>query len=120
MIVATGRTDAELAVVEAGVRALLAFYGSTPAYRPLMELEDRLDLHLDLNRLSKEGRWGDMAACIDDDVLETFAVRAGPAEVAKAIAVRYGDVADRVNLYLPYPTDTDLLAAAAAGFAPGA
>jgi probable F420-dependent oxidoreductase len=116
VIVATGRTDAELAVAEDGVRALLAFYGSTPTYRPLMELEGYLDLHLELNRLSKDGRWADMAGRIDDEVLESFAVRARPGEVAKAIAVRYGDVADRVNLYLPYPTDTDLLAATASGF----
>lgn len=83
-----------------------------------MELEGYLDLHLDLNRLARDGRWADMAARVDDGVLEAFAVRARPGEVAKAIAARYGDVADRVNLYLPYPTDTELLAAAAAGFAP--
>jgi probable F420-dependent oxidoreductase len=118
VIVATGRTDAEMAVADAGVRALLAFYGSTPTYRPLMELEGHLDLHLELNRLAKDGRWADMAARIDDGVLEVFAVRARPDEVAKAIAARYGDVADRVNLYLPYPASTDLLAAAATGFAP--
>ena len=119
VIVATGRTDAEMAVAEAGVRALLAFYGSTPTYRPLMELEGCLDLHLELNRLAKDGRFADMATRIDDGVLETFAVRARPGEVAKAIAARYGDVADRVNLYLPYPAGTDLLAAAATGFAAG-
>jgi len=119
VIVATGRTDAELAVAEAGVRALLAFYGSTPTYRPLMELEGYLELHLDLNRLAKDGRWADMAARIDDGVLESFAVRARPGDVAKAIAARYGDIADRVNLYLPYPTGSDLLAAAATGFAVG-
>ena len=39
--------------------------------------------------------------------------------MAKAIAARYGDIADRVNLYLPYPTAPDLLAAAATGFAAG-
>ncbi len=117
VIVVTGRTDAEMAVAEAGVRALLAFYGSTPTYQPLMELEGFLELHRDLNRLAKDGRWADMAARIDDTVLEAFAVRARPGEVAKAIAARYGDVADRLNLYLPYPTDTELLAATAAGFA---
>ena len=99
------------------MRALLAFYGSTPTYRPLMELEGYPELHLELNRLSKDGRWVDMAARIDDGVLESFATRARPGDVAKAIAARYGDIADRVNLYLPYPTDAGLLAAAATGFA---
>ena len=116
VIVATGRTDAEMATAEAGVRALLAFYGSTPTYRPLMELEGLLDLHLELNRLARDGRWSDMAGRIDDTVLDTFAVRALPANVAKGIADRYGDLADRVNLYLPYPTDTALLAETATGF----
>ena len=116
VIVATGRDEAEMATAEAGVRALLAFYGSTPTYRPLLELEGYDELHVELHRLSREGRFPDMAARVDDDVLNRFAVRGEPHQVAKAILARYGDVADRINLYLPYPAGTDLLAEVLAGF----
>jgi probable F420-dependent oxidoreductase len=116
VIVATGRDEAEMATADEGVRALLAFYGSTPTYRPLLELEGYDDLHLELNRLSREGRFADMAALVDDDVVDRFAVRGAPHQMAKAILARYGDVADRVNLYLPYAAGTDLLAEVLAGF----
>lgn len=116
VIVATGRDDAEMAAAEAGVRALLAFYGSTPTYRPLLELEGFDALHLELERLSREARWADMAALVDDDVLSRFAVRGEPHQVAKAVLARSGDIADRVNLYLPYAADIDLLAEVLAGF----
>ena len=116
VIVATGRDEAEMATAEAGVRALLAFYGSTPTYRPLLELEGYLELHGELHRLSRQGRFADMAGLIDDEVLTCFAVRGEPQEVGKAVMARYGDVAGRVNVYLPYPAETGLLAAVAAGF----
>ena len=116
VIVATGRDEAEMATAEAGVRALLAFYGSTPTYRPLLELEGYDGLHVELHRLSREARFPDMAALVDDDVLGRFAVRAEPQQVAKAVLARYGDVADRVNLYFPYTAGTELLADVLAGF----
>ena len=39
-----------------GVRGLLAFYGSTPAYRPVLDVEGWGDLQPELNALSKTGR----------------------------------------------------------------
>ena len=116
IIVCTGRDETEMAMAEAGVRALLAFYGSTPAYRPVLDLEGYDELHLELNRLSGEARFVDMADLVDDDVGDRFAVRAEPRQVGKAILARYGDIADRVNLYLPYPAGTDLQAEVLAGF----
>jgi alkanesulfonate monooxygenase SsuD/methylene tetrahydromethanopterin reductase-like flavin-dependent oxidoreductase (luciferase family) len=73
------------------------------------------DLQPELNRLSKSGDWQAMAAAIDDEVLDAFAVRGSPAEVAAAIHERYGDLVDRVALNPPYPvapeTWSDTLAA---------
>ena len=40
----------------AGVRGLLAFYGSTPAYRPVLEVEGWGDIQPELNALSKRRR----------------------------------------------------------------
>ena len=119
VIVATGRTDAELSAAATGVRALLAFYGSTPAYRPVLEVEGWAHLQEQLNTLSKRGAIAEMIALIDDTMLETLAVRGTPEECAAEIVRRFGDHADRVCCYFPgYDVDLthvrDLVAALSA------
>src|SRR5207248_10617134 len=66
-----------------GLRARLAFYGSTPAYRPVLETHGWGELQTELNRLSKEGRWDEMRRLIHDDMLDTFAIRCRPDELAE-------------------------------------
>jgi len=100
-IVAMGRTDAELAAASAGVRGLLAFYGSTPAYLPVLEVEGWAEVQPELNRLSKQGAWAEMVGLVSDEMLETLAVRGTPEECAAEIGRRFGDVADRVCCYFP-------------------
>lgn len=113
-MVATGRTEEELAAAVAGVRSQIAFYGSTPAYRPVLERHGWGPLADELHTLSRTGRWDDMAALIDDDVLAAFAVVAEPAGVAPELARRYGDIMTRMTLYTPYQADAGLVAAIAA------
>jgi probable F420-dependent oxidoreductase len=117
-IVAMGRTDQELAAASAGVRGLLAFYGSTPAYRPVLEVEGWAEVQPELNRLSKQGDWAAMAGLVTDEMLETLAVRGSPEECAAEIARRFGDVADRVCAYFPgYDAPLDQVRDLAAGLA---
>lgn len=104
VIVATGRTEEELAAAPAGVRWLLAFYGSTPSYRPVLDVEGRGELQPELNALSKQGDWATMATRIDDELVRTIAVAGTPEQCAEEIARRYGAHADRVCCYFPgYP-----------------
>jgi alkanesulfonate monooxygenase SsuD/methylene tetrahydromethanopterin reductase-like flavin-dependent oxidoreductase (luciferase family) len=91
-------------------RGLLAFYGSTPAYRPVLETHGWGDLQPELNALSKQGRWQDMGALIDDDVLHTLAGCGTPAEVAAHIRDRVAGVSDEVCIYQPGPIAVDSLA----------
>jgi probable F420-dependent oxidoreductase len=116
VIAAIGRTDSELAAATAGVRALLAFYGSTPAYLPVLEVEGRAELQPQLNVLSKRMEVGEMVKLIDDDLLTTLAVRGTQEECAAEILGRFGDVAQRVCVYFPgYEVpDADIRALAAA------
>ena len=100
-IVAMGRTDEELAAASVGVRGLLAFYGSTPAYVPVLEVEGWGDVQPELNRLSKTGDLAAMFALVTDEMLETLAVRGTPEECAAEIGRRFGDVAERVCCYFP-------------------
>ncbi|HLM62861.1 MAG TPA: LLM class F420-dependent oxidoreductase [Acidimicrobiales bacterium] len=105
MFVVTGRDEDEMATAATAVRRQIAFYGSTPAYRPVLELHGWGDLQDELNRLSKEGRWAEMGDLVDDDMLTTFAVVAGLDDVADRLADRWGGLLQRVGFYAPYDID---------------
>ena len=103
--VVTGTTEEEMAKATQGTKQQIAFYGSTPAYRPVLEAHGWGDLQTELNTMSKQGKWEEMANAIDDEVLDAFAVVGEPEEVAPKMLKRYGDVVDRVSFYAPYETD---------------
>lgn len=94
----------------AAARRLLAFYGSTPAYRPVLDVHGWGELQPELNALSKQGRWQEMGTLIDDKILRTIAACGSPAEVAAHIRDRVGGVSDRICLYQPGPIAADALA----------
>jgi probable F420-dependent oxidoreductase len=94
----------------ASTRMLLAFYGSTPAYRPVLDAHGWGDLQPELNAMSKQGRWQEMATLIDDEVLHTIAACGTPAEVAAHIRDRVDGVSDRICLYQPGPIAVEALA----------
>ncbi|MGD9618423.1 MAG: TIGR03617 family F420-dependent LLM class oxidoreductase [Mycolicibacterium sp.] len=93
----------------ASARRLLAFYGSTPAYRPVLDAHGWGDLQPELNALSKQGRWQDMAERIDDDMLHTIAACGTPVQIAAHIRDRVAGVSDRVCLYQPGPIAVESL-----------
>src|SRR5580693_10433608 len=103
--VVTGRTEEELAAARRGVREQIAFYGSTPAYRAVLELHGWSELGDRLHEMSLQRRWQELGTIIDDDVLNTFAVVAEPGAVAAELLRRYGDVMNRMSLYTPYALD---------------
>jgi probable F420-dependent oxidoreductase len=97
-IVGVWEHDSRRSAVCSALRAMVSFYGSTPAYRVLLEADGYGDLQPELHRLSREGRWADMPDLIDDDVLDRFTLRGSPTEVGVALKARYDGVADRVAL----------------------
>jgi probable F420-dependent oxidoreductase len=101
----TGTTDGEIEVATQAVKGQLAFYASTPAYRPVLDLHGWGDLFGELNSLSKRGEWVQMATLIPDDMLNAFAVRGEPGEIPTLINERYGDMVTRVSFYAPYRMD---------------
>lgn len=100
-ILAMGRTPEEQERADLGVRGLLAFYGSTPAYRPVLDAEGWGDLQAELNALSKTGDVMAMIGKVDERMLETLAVRGTPEECAAELRRRFGDIAERVCAYFP-------------------
>jgi probable F420-dependent oxidoreductase len=105
--VVTGGDDEEMDKAAAGTRQQIAFYGSTPAYRPVLERHGWGGLQDELNALSKQGEWVQMGKLIDDEILNTFAVVGAPEEIAPELRRRYGDVVDRISFYAPYETEPD-------------
>jgi probable F420-dependent oxidoreductase len=114
--VVTGKTDADVAKASKAVREQIAFYGSTPAYRPVLELHGWGDLQTELNTLSKRGEWVKMGELIDDEILEAFAVVAPISEVAAHVKARFADVVDRYSFYAPYKMDPAEWASVLDGF----
>ena len=83
-------------------RGQIAFYASTPSYRPVFRLHGWDGLAEQLSQMARRGEWMDMAAKITDEMLETFAVVAGPEDLGSALVARYDGLAHRIIPYTPY------------------
>jgi probable F420-dependent oxidoreductase len=113
--------EQEAAQADVFARRQIAFYASTPAYRPVLEHHGWGALQPELNSLSKQGKWVEMGELIDDEILDTFAVVAPRQEVAGRLLGRFGDVIDRISFYAPNGSNPrewgDVLAGLRAGTA---
>jgi probable F420-dependent oxidoreductase len=105
--VVLGADEKERSVAEQAVKGQIAFYGSTPAYRPVLELHGWGELADRLNQLSRRQAWAEMTALIGDDVLDTFAVGG---DVPAGLRDRFGGTIDRISFYTPYPVADEILA----------
>ena len=100
-MVAVGRTEEDLAAAVNGVSTLISFYGSTPAYVPVLEEEGWADLQPRLNVLSKQGGYAEMRALITPEMVQTIGVAGTPEECAAEIGRRFGGARRRRVLLLP-------------------
>ncbi len=97
VFVVTGKTAEELGEAKVATRQQIAFYGSTPAYKPVLDSIGAGELQGELNAMSKQGRWEEMGHLITDDLLDAFAVVGEPEAISQQILDRYGDVVDRTS-----------------------
>ncbi len=65
-------------------------------------------LQPEANRLSREGKWAEMAALVDDEILHTFAIVGEPGQVARQLVERFDGRVERVSPVI-YAADTALL-----------
>lgn len=103
--VVTGRDDAEFAASKKAAQERIAFYGSTPAYKGVLDSIGIGELQGELNTMSKQGRWQEMGELITDDILAKFAVVGEPGTVAKEMLSRYGRFTDRTSASFPVSDD---------------
>jgi len=97
VFVVTGKDDKAIEASKIATRRQIAFYGSTPAYKPVLDSIGVGHLQSDLNAMSKQGRWEEMGNLITEDILKEFAVIGAPSTIAGQIKSRYGDLIDRTS-----------------------
>ena len=105
VFVVTGRDAKEWERNRGAVCKQIAFYGSTPAYRGVLELHGWGELQGELNAMSKRGEWDAMGTRISDEILEQFAIVAQPHEVPGQLKRRYGNSIDRVLATFAFTDD---------------
>ena len=106
VFVVTGETPKEIEESALLSKSQIAFYASTPSYRRVLELHGWQDLIPRLNALLRRNRWSEMHTLISDEMLEHFAVVAGPDELPYKVRERYRGLLDRVGFYFPFePSD---------------
>ena len=92
--IAMSETEEGLEKAIAAVKHTIAFYASTPAYKPILDLHGWGDIQVEMLRLSKLGRWQEMGVLISDDILHTFCVVGNAASCAREISRRFDGVYD--------------------------
>ncbi len=114
--VVTGATEEDMARAAKAVRDQIAFYASTPAYRPVLDLHGWGDLQTELHTLTKRGQWDAIGDLVTDEVLEAFAVVCPPEEVPARVTARFGGLVDRFSFYTPGDTTAAQWRQVIAGF----
>lgn len=84
------------------VREQIAFYASTPSYRPVLAHHGWAEAGQQLSLLAARGDWAAMPALITDEMLAEVAVVAPLPGLATALRERYNGLLDRVTLYRPF------------------
>ena len=90
--VITGKNEEEVEKAKAPVRQQLSFYASTRAYHPVLEVHGWQDTGQQLFRLSMEGKWGEMANGITDEMLDEMAIIGTYDQIADKLKQRYAGV----------------------------
>jgi alkanesulfonate monooxygenase SsuD/methylene tetrahydromethanopterin reductase-like flavin-dependent oxidoreductase (luciferase family) len=118
LFIVTGDNEVERGAAERYTRQQIAFYASTPSYRPFLAYHGFEELGRELSGLARSGRFAEMAAHVPDALLDAVTVSAPPARLGEAIRARYaGDLVQRVYPYAAMPADdpTGRIAALVAG-----
>jgi probable F420-dependent oxidoreductase len=105
--IVTGQDESAWDAMRSAVTRQIGFYGSTPAYRGVLECHGWGDLQTELNVLSKRGEWQAMGERISDEILEEFAIVAEPSKVAGALKARYGGLVDRILCSFDFANESD-------------
>ena len=105
--VVTGRDEAEYSQSKKEAQQRIAFYGSTPAYKGVLDSIGAAELQPELNAMSKQGRWVEMGSLITDEILQEFGVMGEPQTIAGQMLERYGSFVDRTSASFPISDEAE-------------
>jgi len=89
-------------------RRRVAFYASTPAYRPVLAVHGWENRSSELHRCTQAGQWDQLPRLVDDEMLAAFVIQAAdPEQIAVEVLRRYDGLADRVSLNAGERSDLD-------------
>ncbi|HAA66264.1 MAG TPA: LLM class F420-dependent oxidoreductase [Acidimicrobiaceae bacterium] len=100
-LIATAPDEASLVPVAESVRARVGFYLATPAYKAAFEVhgwEDKVD---HAASLSREQRWEEIPALVDDEMFHTIATVGTYDQIANLLNERFGNLIDRIEFSIP-------------------
>lgn len=103
----SGRNGTELTKNAAPVRRQIAFYASTPAYKPVLDVHGWGDVFQRLFDMSRRGEWAAMSELITDDMLEQFCTIATYDELVPKLLKHYGGATTRAVFGIPTSTQKD-------------
>jgi probable F420-dependent oxidoreductase len=109
-------SEEQLVTARNALRPRLAFYGSTPAYKIVLDAHGWGELQPELNRLSKTGDWKTMSSLVTDEIVDTFAVLGRPEDIGALVRKRYGDLVQRVSFDTPDTLEPERVARVMEGF----
>ena len=107
-LVASGSSEEEIQRAIEMVRARIAFYGCTVAYRPVLEIHGWGDLQDELISLNRAHNTDEMSRLITDEMVETFAIVGKPDHVIEAMTKRFSGLIDRTGFFIPGLSDEEL------------
>jgi probable F420-dependent oxidoreductase len=96
--IAVADNDEQLEKARDAMRRQVAFYASTPAYRPVLDLHGWGDIQPELYACSKRGAWDQMAHLVDDEMLDTITIVTTPEAIVSEVGARYGGLVDRMTV----------------------
>ena len=99
---ASGTNEEELETAKRAIKYRIGFYGSTPAYKTVLDTHGWGDLQPRLNRMTKEGHWDKLPDEINDEILDAFAAVGEPTRVAETVRDRFAGLIDRTVLEARY------------------
>ena len=93
----SGKDEATFEKEKAAAKNRIAFYGSTPAYKNVLGVHGWGEMQIELNGMSKQGKWQEMGEIVSDEMLNTFGIMDEPGMVVAEIKSRFGDIVDRTS-----------------------
>lgn len=96
--IATGATEEDVVKAREWARSRVAFYGSTRAYRPVLEHHGWGELQTELRELVRQQRWDELSGRVPDEVLDAFCTAAPHHELGARVAERLGGIVDVIQI----------------------